>query len=485
MIRITNGTIVDPANQAHEIVADIWIEGEKIVAPPTEPHRTQGRVIDASGMIVMPGGIDIHCHIAGGKVNAARKMFPMDSQGTNDYVGGDALMATVQTGRRYAGLGYTTAFDAAVPVHFARQAQMELQDTPHLDTGFYVLVGNHRELLELARDGNQELLTQKLHQLLASTGAYAPKLVNPGGVEYWKRGGGNRVGGIDTVIDNDSLTPRRIIAAICQAANELDLPHPVHIHCNDLGRPGNWQTTLETMRCLNGQRAHLTHIQFHSYGDGDDDHQGFGSAVEPLVEFVDDHPKLSVDVGQVLFGKTASLTGDGALGEYLYRINGKTWFNQDVELEAGCGISPLVYRHRSLVSAWQWMIGLEWFLTARDLWQVCLSTDHPNGGSFAAYPQLIEYLMSADRRRETLRTLNPQVIRKSNLPQLDRELSLIEIAIITRAAPARVLGLHNKGHLGIGADADITIYDWDPAHIARMFELPRYVLQRGKFSIDF
>ena len=33
-------------------------------------------VIDASGLVVMPGGIDMHCHIAGPKVNVARKMRP-------------------------------------------------------------------------------------------------------------------------------------------------------------------------------------------------------------------------------------------------------------------------------------------------------------------------------------------------------------------------------------------------------------------------
>ena len=34
-----------------------------------------------------------------------------------------------------------------------------------------------------------------------------------------------------------------------------------------------------------------------------------------------------------------------------------------------------------------------------------------------------------------------------------------EIAIITRAGPAGILGLKDKGHLGPGADADITVFD--------------------------
>ena len=64
-----------------------------------------------------------------------------------------------------------------------------------------------------------------------------------------------------------------------------------------------------------------------------------------------------------------------------------------------------------------------------------------------------------------------------------REYTLNEIAIISRAAPARALGLKNKGHLGTGADADITIYDEHPDR-ELMFNTPRYVIKSGKMIID-
>ena len=67
---------------------------------------------------------------------------------------------------------------------------------------------------------------------------------------------------------------------------------------------------------------------------------------------------------------------------------------------------------------------------------------------------------------------------RSNLADLDREYSLGEIATITRAGPARILGLANKGHLGPGADADITIYT-PHENKETMFELPRYVIKSG------
>ena len=72
---------------------------------------------------------------------------------------------------------------------------------------------------------------------------------------------------------------------------------------------------------------------------------------------------------------------------------------------------------------------------------------------------------------------------KCTLSELTREYTLNEIAIITRASPARILGLNQKGHLGPGADADITIYSRDD-DIQRMFEMPRYVIHRGDVVVD-
>jgi formylmethanofuran dehydrogenase subunit A len=112
-----------------------------------------------------------------------------------------------------------------------------------------------------------------------------------------------------------------------------------------------------------------------------------------------------------------------------------------------------------------------------------MSTDHPNGGSFLAYPEIIALLMDRGRRRDVLQGLPAGVRDRCTLPELDREYSLNEITIITRAAPAKILGLDNKGHLGPGADADITIYQ-PQDDIQRMFELPRYVIRRGEIVVD-
>ena len=172
------------------------------------------------------------------------------------------------------------------------------------------------------------------------------------------------------------------------------------------------------------------------------------------------------------------MTGDSAAAEHLAQATGVPWMSHDQHLAGGCGVLPIAYREKSLIHAWQWAIGLEWFLRAADPWRVALSTDHPNGAHFLAYPLLMRLLGDESFRREAFARLHPAVRKRSPLAGLTREYSLQELCIITRAAPARLAGLPKKGHLGVGADADIVLYRPN-ADLQEMFAMPAAVYKRG------
>jgi formylmethanofuran dehydrogenase subunit A len=391
---------------------------------------------------------------------------------------GGTVPSTFTTGYRYAGLGYTTVFDAAVAPLMARHSHAELDDTPCVDGGIFVLMGNDEYLLRQVEAGERERARDYAAWLVGSTGAYAIKIVNPGGVEAWKSGQRN-LNGLDEPLAGRSVTARAILDTLADAANQLGLPHPVHIHCNNLGVPGNAAVTLGTMQALEGRRAHFTHVQFHSYGG-----PGWSSGAAQVIEYVNAHPQVSVDVGQVMFGPATTITADCPVEYLLHKSSGRKWVNIDIELETGCGIVPFSYKDKAAVSALQWAIGLELFLLSRDPWRVVLSTDHPNGGSFLSYPALIQLLMDRSVRDERIKQVNPKLLAGSPLADgLAREYTLNEIAIITRAGPARLLGLTRKGHLGVGADADVTVYARDN-DIAKMFATPRYVIKGGSLLVE-
>lgn len=489
-LRITGGTVHDPANGVDGEVRDICIEGGRIV----ERLPAGAPTLDARGMVVMPGGVDIHAHFASSSCNHARRMIPDehaadpapapqlpdDEQPARSGTGG-SVPSTFTTGYRYAGLGYTTAFDAAVAPLMARHSHSELDDTPCVDGGIFVLMGNDEYLLRQIEAGERDRARDYAAWLLQSTGAYAVKIVNPGGVEAWKSGQRN-VSGLDDSVAGRRVTPRAILETLTDAVTALRLPHPIHIHCNNLGTAGNYTTTLASMEALAGRRAHFTHLQFHCYGGGGG--QPWSSAAAKVIEYVNAHPEVSTDVGQVMFGPAMTITADAPVEYLLHKSSGRRWTNIDIELETGCGIVPLNYKDTAAVSSLQWAVGLELFLLSADPWRVVLSTDHPNGGSFLSYPALIQLLMDRTVRDDQLKRVNPKLLAGSALADgIAREYTLNEIAIITRAGPARLLGLPHKGHLGAGADADVTIYGRDP-DLATMFSTPRYVIKNGVLIVE-
>jgi len=477
---LVGGTVHDPATGRDGVVTDLWIESGRIVAAPADASRF--RQVNAAGLVVMPGGVDLHSHVAGPKVNAGRRIAPQLARRRRASDAPAAVPTIHATGSLYAALGYTTVFDAAIATGAAAIASLELAELPILDKGFYLLAADDAELLT-ALDGNDPATIKRLiGDAVGRGGGWGVKVANPGGPAFWKQSRGDHRD-LDTPLPGLSLTGRSLLERLARGVAAAGLPHPLHIHTANLGLPGNWRTLAETMQTLDGIPAHLAHVQFHSYTGGDLDADSFGSGVADLADWFNGHEGLTLDVGQVLFGETVAMTGDSAAAEHLAHTTGVPWHSHDLWLEGGCGVLPIEYKEKSLIHAWQWAIGLEWFLSVTDPWRLVLSTDHPNGAHFTAYPVLMQLLGDAAFRRAAFERIHPAVRKRSPLAGLDREYSLQELCIITRAAPARIAGLPQKGQLGIGADADITLYRPSP-DMAAMFAMPAAVYKAGQLVAE-
>ena len=488
---IRNGFVYDPINGVNGEKMDIAVKDGKIVEKVNE---RRAKKIDASGMVVMPGGVDIHSHIAGGKVNSGRLLRPEDhfkdferkTAVTRSGVG-YSIPSTFTTGYRYARMGWTTVMDPAMPPLEAKHTHEELSDTPIIDKASYPLLGDWWFVLEYLRDGKIEECARHVAWMIKATKGYAIKLVNPGGLEAW--GFGHNVNSIDDQVPYFGITPREIIRGLCKVNRLLNLPHTIHVHTNNLGKPGNYVTALETMRCVedlaqdNKPVIHITHCQFSAFKG--DDWRTFESGAEEIANYVNAHSHVTMDMGQVIFTDTTTMTADGPFQYILYTLSGNKWVNHDVETETSAGIVPFHYKRKSYVHATQWSIGLELALLIKDPWKILMTTDHPNGGPFIAYPRIVAWLMSKKAREATLKKINPKARSRSLLPTIDRELSFYEIAIVTRAGQAKALGLRNKGHLGVGADADIAIYNFNPETMdpSRNYKALRRAFKRAAYTI--
>ena len=474
-ILIKNGYVFDPLNGIKGEIMDIAIKDGKIV-DSRELNPQEGiTVIDASGKVVMPGGIDIHSHIAGPKINIGRMMRPEDHYTTNKpgvfpYIRAETGLSTpnvFRIGYEYAIMGYTLVAEPATPPVMTRHTHHELNAIPIIDKMAYVIVDSNWLLLDLIMNNDPRLLAAYLAWVLRATKSYALKLVDPGSDFAWLLQGS----GLDI---NDELPvynimPADIIKNIAEAAQILNLPHKLHVHCNRLGFPGNYVTTLKTMelarnvhRLSEGLALHVTHVQFTGYKG--DSWATLESGGEDIAKELNSNPYVSLDLGQAIPDRAVTtMTADAPFQFVLYHIMKNKWYSSDIESDGASGIVPYKYKKKNYVNTIQWVIGLEVALLANDLSRVFIATDHPNAGLFTDYPLIFAWLMSKKAREDTMKGLNQRALKRSALPAIDRELTLYDIAYMTRASPAKLLGLEKtKGHLGIGADADVAIYDIDP-----------------------
>ncbi|MBN2334945.1 amidohydrolase family protein, partial [Candidatus Bathyarchaeota archaeon] len=126
-----------------------------------------------------------------------------------------------------------------------------------------------------------------------------------------------------------------------------------------------------------------------------------------------------------------------------------------------------------------------------DPWRIYMTTDHPNGGPFTYYPKVITWLMSRKARTDAMLDANKSCMKKTTLTNSYREYTFNEIATVTRAATAKVLGLKQKGHLGVGADADVSIYNIDPTkwrpsqylEAEKAFKAAAYTIKGGEVVV--
>lgn len=473
---IKNGFVYDPAQGIKGDVKDIAIQNGKIVE--ASKLSTKAKVIDAKGKIVMAGGVDIHTHVAGPKVNVGRLYRPEDKlhdpnlRTHTDVLrcgGGFSVPSTFETAYRYAKLGYTYLNEAAMPPLLARHTHEEIHDTPIVDQTAYTLMGNNWLVMEYIKKNQPENLDAFCAWMLKATKGFAMKLVNPGGTEAW--GWGKNCTDIDDPVPYFDVTPKEIIQGLCASNERLGLPHSIHLHGNNLGHPGNYTTTLKTLALTEGiktnkksgrnQNMHFTHAQFNSYGGTA--WKDFHSKADAIADYVNTHDHLTIDAGFVTLDETTTMTADGPFEFVLHSTNHLKWANVDVELETGSGVVPFIYDPKNHVFGIQWATGLELALLVKDPWKCFLTTDHPNAGPFTRYPFVTAWLMSKKARDGRLATLHKWVAERSKIAGISREMTFSDIATMTRAGPAKALGISKtKGHLGVGADADIAIYAFNP-----------------------
>ena len=327
LLKLKACRVYDPAHGVNGEVRDLYVQDGRIVAPPAADARID-QEYDLTGRVVMAGAIDMHTHIGGGKLNIARAMLPEDHRGDpvrrtalTRASSGHAAPGTLATGYRYAEMGYTACFEPAILPVNARQAHLEMGDTPIVDKGGYVMLGSDDFLLRLmASNGDQQLINDYVAWTLDATRCIGIKVVNPGGISAFKFN--QRELDIDEKHPYYRVTPRDILRVLSPGGVRAGRPASAARARQQPGRTGQlsnrrWARSAPRKVCRSTSPTSSSTATAPRATASSPRPRPRGSRRRSTAQ-----PNATCDVGQILFGQTVTASGD-AMAQHRNAAHGR------------------------------------------------------------------------------------------------------------------------------------------------------------------
>ncbi|MFX1409809.1 MAG: amidohydrolase family protein [Promethearchaeota archaeon] len=460
---IKSGLIYDPINSIEGEIKDILIENGKIVEKFSNIKDV--KEIDANGKTVIPSAIDIHTHVASQQVNWAR-LLGMNNRNFMETWKGLTLRNIAID---YISNGYTFILEANVFPSLAKQTLFNFNQIPVIDKGMLLNVSNLWALeLEFQR-AKIEDMSIFLSDLLSKTYGFGFKVYNPFESESWNfKELREDITSSGRLFNFNALD---VYENVTKSVEYLGLPHSVHAHIegyeNDTGQK-NLFTILEKIKNSNlkpnpktnldikrEQVFHIAHANAYSQ-DGNN---------EKLINFLNKNQAFDIDLGFIGFNKINPLiTSDRRLINSMLNLNvlknPHKLISSAIESEGDSFVSIRNFQKEEYHDCVLWANALELALNIKNKFQISLSLNYPNYSNINNIPEISTWLVSENARTNFMKDMNKEFLKSNSLQDHNKFLSFSEYVILSRANPAKSLGLGSiKGNLGEGADADINILD--------------------------
>ncbi|MBD3197643.1 MAG: amidohydrolase family protein [Candidatus Lokiarchaeota archaeon] len=484
-LTIKNGNIYDPLNNIKGEQKDLLIEDGKIVSEFSSQENV--KEIDATGKTVVPSAIEIHSHIASQQLNWIRLIGSNKKSFRTVW----ERLTLQSIARNYISNGYTFLLDANVYPSLARQTILDLIALPVLDKGFLLNAGNLWPLEGEFEKSKVESLAYFLSDLLSSTKAFGIKIYNPFESENWNfkemRNSINQGGKLYNFKSID------IYNILVEAVEYLQLPHSVQAHIEgyelETGRV-NLKLLMEELKEFQSgtekispnhrnQILHLPHASSYSQDGTNKD----------LIDYVNENDLIDLDLGIIGFEELNPLiTSDRRLMNHLVDNNQivSPIIKNSVEFEGDFFSGFRKFEKSNPQHCNLWENAIELALEIQDKWKVQLSVNFPHYAHINSIPEIATWLISKKARIKFMNDMNSGFLKDSNIQSNDKELDFNEYVIISRASPAKSLGvLEFKGTLSEGADADVNILDIDltETDISKDYERFKEALENIEYVI--
>lgn len=404
-ILLKNGLVVDPATNREE-VADVAIADGKIaeIAPSLDTTAAQ-EAFDLKGYAVVPGIIDLHAHASawlGGRF-------------------GHKMMAQV---------GVTTALDMSGPIDSV------------LDIARDYGVGMNIACIQYVRPGHTVRDTNPGAQELTSL---LEQCLTKGAIGFKMLGG------------HYPLTPEATALAI-----DIVNQHKAYVafHAGTLRYGSDIDGFLEAVELAQGNSLHIAHVNSYCRGSV----RPYMVETEEAITALENNPNIRSEAYLSPVNGTSAKCSKGVPESLV-----------TVKCLAGAGFEPTEKGLEEAIMAGWAQINMESggkviLATGRQAVEYWRSKETDTTVGFSVNPPEPRLRLAMARRKSGEFVVDCISTDGGGIPRnviVDMGLSLVRLQALTlkdfvvktSTNPARILGLKNKGHFNIGADADITVLD--------------------------
>jgi len=180
---------------------------------------------------------------------------------------------------------------------------------------------------------------------------------------------------------------------------------------------------------------------------------------------VNSNENIDLDLGFIAFNQINPLiTSDRRLIDSLLKANNNEatykLIRAAIEFEGDIFATFRNFDKKNIANCYLWANALDIALSVKNIWQMQFSINFPNYANITDVPEIATWLVSKSARDNFMNDMNSDFLKDNSLKNNNKILTFNEFVILTRASPAKSLGLGStKGNLGVGADADINIID--------------------------
>lgn len=427
---LQNARVVDPLNGIDGI-NDVAVEDGKIAAVGKNLTGPAKKCVDLKGYVLQPGIIDSHVHLG--------------TMWGSPY--GQWMLARN---------GVTTCLDMAGPLDDI------LDNIPQYGAGINVAILQFAsppftfKTTTPSKEEMRSLIDESLEN-----GALGVKLL---GGHY-------------------PLTPE-VSSELIRTA--LERRAYVAWHAGTTAHGSNIEGMQEAVEMADGNPLHLAHINAYCRGAVKNDMEEVSIAVDLLKK----NPNITCE--SYISPRNGTRLTCGADGKIQSRVTGNCLrhfgFSEDRE-----GVRAALLARKAFVVYDDKEDGCSALATGEEALKIWKDAGTDVGGSFNINPPLPRIALAQARRDDGSFVVDAISTDGGCIPRnviLEQGLSLVRLDVLTLSEfvqktslnPARMLRLKNKGHLTMGADADITVYDLQRQVPKAAFVAGRTVMWDGKLN---